>query len=69
MDWTETYLYMQLVEMVCSRVGVKGVESIRDDGVITSLSGVPRPFEAFIMMMVRVLLTICEVSMQIVTLG
>ena len=55
-DWTETHLYLQLLGQVATKVEVAVTCDTREDGMISMVSGVPRAFEAFVMMCVSFLI-------------
>ena len=52
LEWTDTQLYIEVLGRVASRAGLAVACDSSDDGLITMVSGVPKAFEAFVMMCV-----------------
>lgn len=51
-EWTDTHLYIELLGRAATRAGLGVTCEVSDEGLMTMVSGVPKPFEAFIMMCV-----------------
>ena len=51
-EWTDTQLYIEVLGRVATRAGLAVACDSADDGLLTMVSGVPKVFEAFIMMCV-----------------
>ena len=54
-EWTDTQLYIDVLGRVATRAGIAVACDSIDDGLLTMVSGVPKVFEAFIMMCVSYL--------------
>ena len=53
-DWTRCHLYLQFVGQVCQKIDAPVTCEYQEDGMMHSVSGLPRPLEAFVMMCVSV---------------
>ena len=54
-EWTDTQLYIDVLGHVATRAGIAVACDSTDDGLMTLVSGVPKVFEAFVMMCVSYL--------------
>jgi hypothetical protein len=51
-EWTDSQLYVDMLGRTAKRIGLAVVCDSCDDGLMTMVSGVPKAFEAFVMMCV-----------------
>ena len=66
LDWTRSHLYMQLVSQVAAKLEAPVTCEARDDGMMHMVSGIPRSFEAFVMMCVRVPILFCVIKLIVI---
>jgi hypothetical protein len=52
MDWTRSHLYLHMVVQVATKIELPLTSETGDDGLAKNVSGIPRAFEAFLMMCV-----------------
>ena len=45
-EWTDTHLYIELLGRAATRAGLGVTCEVSDEGLMTMVSGVPKPFEA-----------------------
>ena len=51
-EWTDSQLYIEVLGRVAKRAGISVVCDSSEGGPMTMVSGVPKAFEAFVMMCV-----------------